>query len=422
MLGRVAQAAAGRTPMGNESLAMVIAIAIAAFMAGVAIGLILLARKRTTAQKEITHYRVQLAELEAGRRGDVEKTKWVEQAEAQLREAFESLASKALRSNSAELTRQTKGELESLVDPLSKNLKNLEEHVRMLESKREGAYSRLGEQLHQLNRMQAELQTTTTTLAQALRSPTVRGRWGEMQLRRIVEMAGMSDHVDFDEQATGESGRPDMIVRLPNSGVLPIDSKVPLDAYLDAMEASDLPTRSARLSAHAKAMRTRIHDLGLKSYWEQFKDAPDFVVMFVPNESCLGAAFESDPDLLEYAMKNRVLISSPVNLLALLRTVAYGWQQHQVTENASRIAGEGRELHKRVSKFFEHLGKIGTSLDKSVRAYNEAIRSFESRVLPSARRFEDLCAVQEEVDQLKQVDTAPTLPPEPLDPDSPRRQ
>lgn len=396
--------------MGSESVTMVIAVGIAAFMAGIAIGLVILAQKRNTTQKEIAQYKVELVELEAVRRGEVEKTKWIEQAEAQLREAFESLASKALRNNTAELTRQTKGELENLVDPLSKNLKNLEEHVRTLESKREGAYGRLGEQLSQLNRMHAELQSTTTTLAQALRSPTVRGRWGEIQLRRIVEMAGMSDHVDFDEQASGESGRPDMIVRLPNGGVLPIDSKVPLDAYLDATDAPDIETRAVRLSAHAKAVKTRIQELSRKAYWEQFKEAPDFVVMFVPNESCLGAAFESDPDLLEYAMNNRVLVSSPVNLLALLRTVAYGWQQHQVTENASRIAGEGRELHKRVSKFFEHLGKVGASLDKSVRAYNEAIRSFESRVLPSARRFEDLCAVQDEVDQLKQVDAAATLP------------
>jgi DNA recombination protein RmuC len=398
--------------MGSESVAMVIAIAVAAFMAGLAIGLIRLVQKRAATDKEITQYRIQVTELEAARRGESERTRWLEQAEAQLRDAFESLASKALKSNTAELTRQTRGELENLVDPLSKNLRDLEEHVRTLESKREGAYSRLGEQLNQLNRMQAELQSTTTTLAQALRSPTVRGRWGEMQLRRIVEMAGMSDHVDFDEQATGESGRPDMIVRLPNGGVLPIDSKVPLDAYLDAMEAADLPTRATKLAAHAKAMRTRIHDLGLKSYWAQFRDTPDFVVMFVPNEACLGAAFESAPDLLEYSMRNRVLISSPVNLLALLRTVAYGWQQHQITENASRIAGEGRELHKRVAKFFEHLAKVGGSLEKSVRVYNEAVRSFESRVLPSARRFEDLCAVQETVKQLTQVDTAPTLPPD----------
>jgi len=383
------------------------AAAVAAFLAGLLIGLTIWFVRRGADRREAEGLRVRIAEISTEREADREKLQWVDSAESKMREAFQALAGEALRSNAAQLTESARGQIDALVKPLSNNLTSLEEHVRTLESKREGAYGALTEQLANLGQMQAALQSTTTTLAQALRSPTVRGQWGELQLRRVVELAGMADHVDFEEQASGESGRPDMIVRLPNLGVLPIDAKVPLDSYLDAMETDEPRRRSTHLGQHAAAMKARVRQLGLKSYWEQFDRAPEFVVMFVPNEACLGAAFEKDPGLLEYAIENRVLITSPVNLLALLRTVAYGWQQHQVTENAQQIAREGRELHKRVATFFKHLDGLGDSLDKSVGAYNRAVRSLEGRLLPAARRFEEMGVASDLAEAPRNVDVAP---------------
>jgi DNA recombination protein RmuC len=223
-------------------------------------------------------------------------------------------------------------------------------------------------------------------------------------------MAGMDHHVAFDEQAASQSGRPDMIVHLPNGGILPIDSKVPLEAYLEAMEVIDDRIRMRRLDKHAKAMRERVRELGQKMYWDQFDAAPDFVVMFVPNEACLGAAFERDPALLEYAIGKKVLISSPVNLLALLKAVAYGWQQYQITENALKIAREGQDLYKRIETFISHLTEMGRSLGRSIEGYNKAIASLERRLLPAARRFQEMGVSMSELVSPDTIDTQPTLP------------
>jgi DNA recombination protein RmuC len=385
---------------------------LAAFLAGLTTGLVVFLIRGQRAQKQAEGLRIQIAELRKEREADTEKLSWTESAEANMRDAFEALASKALKSNSSQLTERARGEIDSLLNPLNKNLSNLESQVKDLEARREKAYGSLSQQLKQLGEMHSALQDSTTTLAQALRSPTVRGRWGELQLRRVVELSGMAGHVDFDEQAEGEVGRPDMIVHLPNGGVLPIDSKVPLVSYLDAMESQDPEVRTAKLVQHAKAMRARVRELSLKSYWEQFEKAPDFVVMFVPNESCLGAAFEKDADLLEYAIGNRVLVSSPVNLLALLRTVAYGWQQHQVTENAVKIAREGQELHKRLATFVEYLNSLGQALKRSVDQYNSAVRSLEGRLLPVVRRFEEMGAATKELETPAQIGVEPRLPAE----------
>ncbi|UCH83396.1 MAG: DNA recombination protein RmuC, partial [Candidatus Latescibacterota bacterium] len=382
---------------------------VTAFFTGMAVAFIIFLLRGQRAQKEAESLRIHIAELESKREADAEKTSWAENAEKNMRDAFEALASRALKDNSSQLAEKARSEIDTLLTPLNKNLSNLETHVKDLEARREKAYGSLGQQLKQLSEMHGSLHDTTTSLAQALRSPTVRGRWGELQLRRVVELSGMSEHVDFDEQAEGESGRPDMIVRLPNRGVLPIDSKVPLDSYLDAMESSDPETRAAKLAKHAKAMRSRVRELGLKSYWDQFERAPDFVVMFVPNESCLGAAFEQDPELLEFAIRNKVLVSSPVNLLALLRTVAYGWQQQKVTENALRIAKEGQELHKRVTTFIDHLSGLGQTLKRSVDQYNSAVRSLEGRLLPAVRRFEEMGAAVKDLESPQQVTVEPRL-------------
>jgi DNA recombination protein RmuC len=303
-----------------------------------------------------------------------------------------------------------KKDFQGVVDPLKESLTSMDTHVRELEKNREGAYKSLEQQLAQLRDTHTKLQQSTITLTEALRSPTVRGRWGEIQLRRVVEMAGMVNHVSFDEQATTDLGRPDMIAYLPNGGVLPVDSKVPLASYLAAMDHRDDDARKHHLREHAKAMRSRVKELGQKQYWDQFQSSPDFVVMFVPNEACLGAAFEHDPELLEYAIDKKVLISSPVTLLALLRAVAYGWQQHQITENALRIAEEGRELYARLDTFVNHLGDVGDSLGKAVERYNRAVGSMEKRLMPSARRFKELGLSSKEIEAPDDIDVVPSLP------------
>jgi DNA recombination protein RmuC len=221
-------------------------------------------------------------------------------------------------------------------------------------------------------------------------------------------MAGMVNHVSFDEQASTESGRPDMIAHLPQRGILPIDSKVPLASYLAAMETTDDRLRKRKLEQHAKAMRERVKELGLKQYWDQFDKAPDFVVMFVPNEACLGAAFEKDPGLLEYAIEKKVLISSPVNLLALLRAVAYGWQQHQITDNAIKIAKEGQELYNRLVTFVDRLADVGKNLKKSVASYNRAMGSLDKRLLPAVRRFQEMGLSTTALDAPQEIELQPT--------------
>ena len=383
---------------------------IAAFLLGLLIGLAVWHRDRSRADKQSAKLRLQIATFESEHKTYTEKLSWVETAENQLREAFKALAGDALKSNSEMLTVQAKKDLERIVDPLKKNLDSLDGHVRELEKARQGAYQSLEQQFSQLRNTHTRLQETTITLTQALRSPTVRGRWGEIQLRRVVEMASMVKHVAFDEQASTDLGRPDMIVHLLNGGILPLDAKVPLDSYLRAMESPDEESRKPYLEGHAQAMRNRIRELGQKQYWDQFKSSPDFVVMFVPNEACLGAAFEQDSELLEYAIGHKVLISTPVTLLALLHAVAYGWQQHQITENALRIAQEGKELYGRLRTFIEHFSKLGDSLRRSVESYNQAVGSLNWRLMPAVKRFQELGLSTIELNAPDEVDVVPSLP------------
>lgn len=380
------------------------------FIAGLAIGLVSLYRSRAAGQAEKENLRVELAQLTAERRAGEEKLKWAEDAKAQLGHAFKALASDALMANSEQLANRAKSELQNLVKPINDNLTGLDKSVRELEQKREGAYAALGQQLKQLGQMHTALQDTTTTLAQALKSPTIRGRWGEIQLRRLVEMAGLAEHVDFDEQQSGEGGRPDMIVHLPQEGILPIDSKVPLESYLEALETKDEQSRAAKLTQHAKALRNRVRDLSQKAYWEQFQPAPEVVVMFVPVEASLSTAFERDPELFEYAINNRVLITSPVVLFALLKVVAHGWQHQRLAENAARIANEGRELYGRMATFISHFADVGDSLGKSIRDYNKAVGSLEGRLLPLARRFEEMGVATGEIQAPGHLDTTPRKP------------
>jgi DNA recombination protein RmuC len=384
---------------------------VVAFLAGLIAGLAVWHRARSRAAAESALLKEKVVALEKEREAVGEKLDWVRKAEENMRDAFKALASDSLKSNSETLTSQVKKDFQGVVDPLKESLTALDGHVRALEKNREGAYKEMVQRLLELRDTHAKLQQSTISLTEALRSPTVRGRWGEIQLRRVVEMAGMVNHVAFDEQAATELGRPDMIAYLPNGGVLPVDSKVPLSAYLSAMEAQDEDTRKRHMEEHARAMKTRVKELGQKQYWDQFKKAPDFVVMFVPNEACLGAAFERDEGLLEYAIDKKVLISSPVTLLALLRAVAYGWQQHRITENALKIADEGRELYGRLENFVGHFTELGDSVEKVVRKYNAAVGSFERRLMPAARRFHEMgLSGKEELEAPGEVDLVPSLP------------
>lgn len=350
-------------------------------------------------QAEAGDLRVTISRMEAARSADAEKIDWLKSARDGMKDTFDALAHQSLRRQSDAFLKaadeKVNRTLSHLVDPMRENLSALERHVRELEGKREGAYQGLTEQIQGLSRTHSELQRTTLTLTEALKSPTVRGRWGEMQLRRVVEMAGMISHVAFEEQvALNNGGRPDMIVHLPNAGLLPVDAKVPLAAYMEAMESKDAETRRTRLDGHAKAVRNRIRELSGKKYWAQFAEAPEFVVMFLPNDACLGAAFEQDPDLLEYAVGLQVLPTTPVTLLAMLKAVAYGWQQHRITENTRQIAAQGQALYDRLETFLAHLADLGKQLDRAVEGYNRTLGSFERRLMPVARRFQEMEIVE----------------------------
>ena len=320
-----------------------------------------------------------------------------------MREAFDSLARQSLKDNANMFLDRTKSELE----PLNQSLDKLDDRIRELEQKREGAYQGLQKQITGLTEAHSKLQETTLTLSQALRASSIRGRWGELQLRRVVELAGLMEHIDFEEQPSGDSGRPDLVVHLPSGGALPVDAKAPMKAYLEAMEERDEEKRAQRMKDHARALRARVRTLSQKQYWQQFDATPQCVVMFVPNEACLSAAFRHDGGLLDYAMRSQILIASPVTLLGLLKAVGYGWQQVSLTENARKIAEEGRELYSRLGKLLEHMDSLGTNLGRSVRSFNDLVGSLEYRLLPSARRFEELGVDAGELPAVTSIDSSP---------------
>jgi DNA recombination protein RmuC len=347
----------------------------------------LLARPKIQALEKAN---LQIVELRKDLEIATEKHRWLSDAEETLRDTFQSLASDSLNANAESIAQRSESTLKLIMEPLQKNLDNLETHVRELEQKRVGAYDSLKEHLRQLETTQKDLHTTTTRLTEAMKSSRARGRWGEFQLRRLVELAGMTEHVDFEEQVGGVGGRPDMVILMPNGGSLPLDAKTPMNAYLEAVEAQDEKTRMDKLRDHVRAIKDRVRELKGKEYWTQFDPAPPFVVMFVPYESGMVAAYERDAELLEFALQSQVLITTPVTLLALLKSVAFGWQQVAIMENARQIAEEGKTLYERIGKFAEHLASVGQNLQSATDAYNSAVGSMELRLLPSARRFQDL--------------------------------
>jgi DNA recombination protein RmuC len=371
---------------------------------------------------EIGGRRAAEASLAAERKNLLEQKALLDEAQAKLQNAFKALSADALKSSNEQFLSQADERLKPIRDLLGA----YEVHLREIEKVRSDAYGGLKNQLDTLARVHDVLQKETHQLATALRSPTVRGRWGEVTLKRVVEVAGMSAYCDFETQVsvTGEDGlqRPDMIVKLPNERIIVVDSKVPLEAFLEAMDG-DEPTRRAALARHALAVKSRINGLGQQSYARQFKSVPEFVVLFLPGESFFSAALEQDRDLIEYGMSKGVILATPTTLIALLKAVAYGWQQQTVTENARRIADAGRELYERLCTFAGHLGKVGKGIQDATKAYNAAVGSYETRLEPSARKLTELGAASEkELPDIARAEeplrTLPALaaPPDKLEP------
>jgi len=380
-------------------------VGLVAFLVGAAAVFALLRRSRHEMRYQLERLNVRVAETDALLRAEREKIVWTQDARQQFKDAFKALATDELEAKAAQLKSTAKEELTGVVGPLKDELDKLDRHVRDLEAKREGAYSAIGTQLDGLHKLQSSLKEQTTTLAQALKAPTVRGRWGEIHLRRLVELCGLEKHVDFSEQEGTQSSRPDMIVRLPERGIIPVDSKVPLDAFLRAADAESEDARKVLLAQHAQAFRARVVELSKRSYWDQFETMPEIVVMFVPVEASVSAAFLADRDLFEDAFRNKVLITSPISLFALLKSVAFGWQQQQVTENAEQIAAQGKSVYERLSTFAAHFAGIGKSLDASVRKFNDAAASMETRVMPAVRRLKELGVGGEEIEAVRQVES-----------------
>jgi len=341
--------------------------------------------------------------------------------------AVQVASSAAMAKNSTSFLELAETKLEGYVKPLKESLAKVDVQVRELEQKRERAYGQLGEQLKGLSER-------TTTLATALRTPHVRGRWGEIQLKRVVELAGMLPYCDFEQQVTASTDdgrlRPDLVVRLPGGKQVIVDAKVPLAAYLDACECSDEADRAGHLASHARQVREHMTKLSAKSYWQQFGSTPDYVVMFLPDEGFFRAAWEHDPSLVETGVRSRVHIASPTTLIVLLQSIAYGWQQESVAEDAREIQQLGRDLYERMGIVGGHIAKIGSSLKSAVGAFNQTVGSLETRVLPTARKLESLVVTDRELPSLEPVseqprsiqapelappDSKPELAPLPLD-------
>ncbi len=351
--------------------------------------------------------------LEKEQQAAGEKLALLEDARRQLADTFQALSAEALRRNNASFLElantslerfqqaargdleQRQGAFAELVKPVRDSLDKVDLQIREIEQARAGAYEALTQQVRGMMEAQGQLRKETHHLAEALRSPVVRGRWGEVQLRRVVELAGMLNHCDFIEQASvstaeGNRLRPDLIVRLPGGKQIVVDAKAPLAAYLEAMEERDDAERTRKLAAHALRIRAHVDALAKKAYWEPFANAPEFVVLFLPGESFFGAALERDPALLEYATERLVILATPTTLISLLKAVFYGWRQQNLAHNAGEISRLGRELYKRVADLGGHLEKMGRSLRATVENFNKLAASTESRVLVTARKFREL--------------------------------
>ena len=385
--------------------------AVAAGVIGYLLGALRAARRAETLRAQLAEATTKLATEEQALARNAELLR---QSEAQVRLAIESSSRAALDANSQtfiKLANEIFGRnqesataslaareesIKQLVEPLKVALARQEEQTQALERERRESSGKLSGQIENLVMVQDLLQRETRNLSTALRRPEVRGRWGEITLRRVVELAGMSEHCDFTEQEhvvhEGGALRPDLVVRMPENRSIVVEAKTPLDAYLAAIEAPDDDSRRVALARHARQVEERVRELGRKSYWEQFEHSPEFAVLFLPGDQFLSAALAESPDLIDNALKQRIIVTTPSTLMALLKVIAYGWRQSRVTENAREIRELGQDLHRRLSIFVGHLQKVGKSFGSAIEAFNSAVGSMERNVLPQARKFTELGA------------------------------
>ena len=417
----------------NSSALIAILVALGVFALGLILGFLLAtlraAKRAENLRADLADARARIASEEQQR---VRTAELLAQSEAQMRAAIESASRVALDANSEsflKLAREVFGKdqasaqaslkerevaIAQLLEPIKESLRKQEEQAQSIVREHRESAGKITGQIENLVKVQDLLQRETRNLSTALRRPEVRGRWGEITLRRVVELAGLSEHCDFTEQehipAEGGALRPDLLVRMPESRTIVVDAKTPLDAYLAAVEATDDESRRVALARHAMQVEQRVRELSQKSYWEQFEHSPEFAVLFLPGDQFLSAALVERPDLLENALKQRIIVTTPSTLMALLKVIAYGWRQNRMSENALAVRKLGEDLHKRLATFVSHLQKVSRSLGSAVDSFNASVGSMERNVLPQARKFAELGVTNEQLESVDPIEALVRLP------------